>query len=887
MKKFYIVDAANLLFRSYYAIKNMTNEQGQSTNALFGFIRSILKLIKDFQPEYLTVVFDGPDNKRSRKALYEHYKIHRKGMPDDLYPQVEWAAQFCELLGIRVYTIEGVEADDTMGTLAKWIEKRKGQAYLCSSDKDLCQLVSDHIFVINLSKDSLLIDQEKVKELFGIQPHQMIDYLALTGDASDNIPGVEGIGPKGAIELLQKYDSLEKVLLHAHEIPGKKGETLKNSKEIALLSYKLATIHTDLDFEKKEEDLKLQQSDKEKLKAFYQEMHFLSLLKELGENPSTPTHKDIPKEYHTITTMQQLEALEKQLRSYKEVVLDTETTSTSPQLAELVGVSFSAKTGEAWYIPLNGPLERSGLIKALKKLIENPHLEWIGHNIKYDKHILLNEDIHLNRIGFDTMIASYLLNPHHQRHNLDTLSLEVFSKVKIPIEEVIGKGKNQITMKEAPIEQVAQYSCEDADYTLRLKDHFEKDLHKKHLFSIFKDMEMPLLNVLFKMERRGIYVDLAYLKELSQEFSLQIHQLEKVIYKEAKEEFNINSPKQLSHILFDKMGIKPPRKTATGYSTAADVLEQLQEEVPFVQKILEYRSLDKLKTTFVDALIQQVFSLTGRIHCTFNQSVAATGRLSSQDPNLQNIPVRTVEGKKVRKAFKPQDKGWSFLSADYSQIELRLLAHMSEDPLLLKAFRANEDIHVFTASQVFDIPLEEVTPEMRQKAKAVNFGILYGQQAFGLSQGLALNFHEAKKFIDRYFERYKRVKEFLESCKEFARKHGYSQTLTGRQRPIPEINSKNAAIRSAAERLAINSPLQGTNADIIKMAMITIDKELKNTPSYDGDLLIQIHDELLFESPDDQLEPLGHMVKKHMEGVIPLKVPLVVDISIGKNWAEC
>jgi DNA polymerase-1 len=551
-----------------------------------------------------------------------------------------------------------------------------------------------------------------------------------------------------------------------------------------------------------------------------------------------------------------------------------------------VGVGLAVTPGEAWYIPLNGKIPREKVIKALKGLLENPSIGWIGHHLKYDLHVCLNEGISPATIAFDTLLASYLINPQTQRHNLDELALEHFRKTKIPIEELLGKGKKQITMDAVPIEKVAAYCCEDVDYTLRLKQLFEPELLKLGLTSLFEQIEIPLISILNKMERAGIYVDIAELKEMSHDLSRSLHTLEKKIYQLAGEEFNLNSPKQLSAILFDKLKIKPPKKTTTGYSTAADVLESLQNEDPIIKKILEYRSLEKLRSTYVDSLPQEVYAHTHRIHCTFNQSVAATGRLSCQNPNLQNIPVRSEEGKKIRHAFRPQKAHTRFLSADYSQIELRLMAHLSEDPVLIKAFNAGEDIHAYTASLVFEVPLEEVTSEMRYLSKAVNFGILYGQQAFGLSQQLGIEYADAARFIKTYFERYPKVKDYLDFCKEAVRKTGRALTLTGRQRPIPEIHSKNPSLRAQAERLAINTPLQGTAADLIKLAMIEIDALLNKHPEF-GVMILQIHDELIFETPEDQVHKLSLHVKKIMEGVMTLKVPLIVDISIGKNWAEC
>lgn len=892
MKKIFIIDAVNFLFRSYYAIGPMTSPQGESTNALYGFIRSLFKIIKDFSPEHLVAVFDGPDNKKSRTAIYSEYKGHRKGMPEDLFPQLSRAKEFCELAGIPMLCVPGVEADDTMGSIAHWAASKGCTAYLCSSDKDLCQLVSDKIMILQAHKDNLIVDKQKVKELFGVTPQQMVDYLAMVGDSSDNIPGLEGFGPKTVAALLEEFHSLDNILKHPEKLTGKKRETVIAQKEIALMSKQLATIQLDVEFPPEDEFFRYKYPDIERIKEFYKEMHFMSLLKDLEAAPDKPketpehSHHKIDTKYHLVNDEETLHTLIEKLKLQVEVCLDVETTSIEPMKAKLVGIGLGVKEGEAWYIPCNGDIPRQIVLKALGELLEAPHTGFYGHNFKYDLHVLLNEGLPLPKVGFDTILASYVLRPNNQRHNLDQLSLEKFSKSKIPITDLIGKGKNQISMEEVPLEKICEYCCEDVDYTIRLKNLFTEQLRKEELESVFYDIEVPLIPVLLQMERNGIFVDKEFLHDMSRELATKIHHVEKEIYKLAGEEFNLNSPKQLSVILFEKLGLKPPKKTQTGFSTSAGVLDSLKEESPIVQQILEYRTLEKLRSTYVDALPLFINKSTHRVHCTFNQSVAATGRLSCQDPNLQNIPIRSEEGKKIREAFKPQHKGWRFLSSDYSQIELRLLAHLSEDPALVHAFKHGQDIHAYTASLVFEVPLEEVTPEMRYRAKAVNFGILYGQQAYGLSQGLDIDFKEASQFINTYFERYKKVKEYIDFCKISARKHGYAYTITGRKRPIPEIDNKNPMIRNAAERLAINTPLQGTAADLIKIAMLQIHGALLEQ-QLKAQMILQIHDELLFEVHEDCIEELSKLVKKIMENVFTLKVPLVVDISVGKNWGEC
>jgi DNA polymerase-1 len=833
-------------------------------------------------------VFDGPENKKSRTEIYSEYKSHRAEMPHDFFSQMEKALYFCEIAGIPFLSVPGVEADDTMGSIARWAEKENIDIFLCSSDKDLCQLVSDKIAIINPHKDNLLINREKVKELFGVFPEQMIDYLALVGDASDNIPGLSGFGPKTASSLLSEHGTLDALLKNPERVSGKKREVLIAGKEDALLSQKLATIDVAVNFPKNVEFFQFKEPDLGKVRAFYHEEHFMSLLKEMAIPEGSVSVKEEMRSvaYHLVDDEASLNALIAELQKHQEICVDTETTDVRPMRAELVGIGLGHSAAEAWYVPLNGKLGRHTALDIVKKLLENPTKRFIGHNIKYDMHVLCNVSVDLGPVGFDTMVASYLISPHTLKHGLDERSLEKFGKVKIPISDLIGKGKNQKTMDSVDFQKITEYCCEDVDYTLRLKDAFEKELKQLDILSVFEKLEIPLIPVLLRMERHGIYVDLEVLRAMSVELKDAIEQLENSIYALAGETFNLNSPKQLSAILFEKMGIRSPKKTATGYSTAADVLEELKDEAPIVGKIIEYRLLEKLRSTYVDALPQQVFSKTGRIHCTFNQSVAATGRLSCQDPNLQNIPVRSSLGKKIRQAFKPQKPGWSFISADYSQIELRLLAHFSEDPILMKAFKEGEDIHTFTASVVFDVPLEEVTPSMRYQAKTVNFGIIYGQSPFGLAQELGIDYKEAAVFIETYFKRYKHVKEFLEFCKECVRKTGRAVTLTGRQRPIPEIHSKNPMLRAQAERLAVNTPLQGTQADLIKMAMIELDGYLLEKPHL-GMMILQIHDALLFETPDSCVQELSFHVQQRMESMMRLSVPLVVDISIGKNWGEC
>lgn len=890
MDKYYILDASGYLYRSYFAIRQMTNSKGESTNALFGFIRSVLKLIKDFDPTHIVSVFDGPRNGKKRIALYADYKAHRQEMPQDLLYQIQWAKQFCPLMGIPELMIPEVEADDTMGTIAQWAANNHSQVYLCTSDKDMCQLVNKDIFILNTFKENLILDEKGVEEQFGVRPDQMIDYLAINGDASDNVPGLSGFGPKTAASLLQKFGTLDYILDHPDEAAsGKKKETLLQEREKVLLSRQLVTIDTQVPIPENSDFYRLTPPQLPELREFYNAMNFSSLLRELEASPIKDQEQNLHQEeidYQLIDNEKDLEQLMKKLSGEKVICIDTETTDTHPMRAELVGIGLGIEPGKAWYIPVNGQLGLKAVLDAVKPFLENPKIGFYGHNIKYDYHIFLNYDITIANLAFDTILASYLLNSHSRQHSLDALSLELFGKVKIAIGELIGKGKNQISMREVPIEKVCTYCCEDVDYTIRLKERLVSQLEERGLSKLMYHLELLLLPILAKMERHGIFVDRHYLSQLSTEINREITILAEAIYEMAGEVFNLNSPKQLSQILFGKLGIRPPKKTATGHSTNADVLESLKGDYPIATKLLEYRTLEKLRSTYVETLPLQINPYTHRIHCQFNQSVAATGRLSCQDPNLQNIPVRTEIGRKIRTAFRPEKEGWSYLSADYSQIELRLLAHLSDDPMLINAFKSNEDIHIFTASQIFNIPTDQVTKEQRNQAKTVNFGIMYGQQAFGLSQELGINPKTAAAFIHMYFQRYHKVKEYIEKCKQTARETNKSVTLYGRERLIPEINSKNANIRMMAERLAVNTPIQGTQADLIKMAMLEIDKQLaeKKLKAY---LILQIHDELILEVPDNELEEVSQIAHRAMEGVAKLKVPLVVDINVGKNWKEC
>ncbi len=877
MKELFVLDGTGYIFRSYHAIGQMTNDKGESTNALYGFVRSVLKLQSDFQPDHLVVVFDGPNNAAERRALYPEYKAHRVECPPDLGYQIGWAQDFCKMLGLPTLTLEGVEADDTMGTLAIYGKKKGAKVYLCTSDKDLLQFVNDHVVVLQTYNNNLIIDSTAVQEKYGITPDQVVDYLAMVGDASDNVPGVPGIGPKTAAQLLQEMGTLEGVLAGTDKLKGKRKQTLEENRDLAEISKKLVQVRTDLEIPLDVASYQLGEPDKSALRDFYLDKGFLSLLKDLGDAPK----KEEKVDYHLVEGKTAVETLLATLSKKKEISFDTETTAIDPMRAELVGIGLGTRPGESWYLPYSDELQAP-----LKAFFGNSKIQFYAHNAKYDLQVLHHHGMPVANIGFDTMLASYLLNSHSHRHSLDALALAHFSKVKIPIEELIGKRKKQITMREVDKQQVAIYCGEDVDYTVRLKQLFEKQLKTRKLEKLFFDLELPLMRILAKMERRGIYLDASQLHTMGEWLRGKLKTLEGKIHEAAGGAFNVKSTKQLGELLFEKMGITPPKKTKTGYSTNADVLELLAEEHPIAGLVLEFRSLEKLRSTYVETLPDAIHPETGRIHCTFNQFVAATGRLSAQNPNLQNIPVRSQEGRRIRTAFCPERPKWSYVAADYSQIELRLVAHFSEDPELLRAFQEGEDIHAFTASQTFNVPLNEVTKKQRHRAKAVNFGILYGQGSFGLARETGMTQDEAKAFIATYFERYPRVREFIESCKERSKKTGKAISITGRERLIPDIGSANPHIRAGAERLAVNTPLQGSAADLIKMAMLKVDKEI-DRQQLNGFLILQVHDELIFEIPDGEIMAFEMLARNAMEQIYPLKVPLVVDVAVGKNWGEC
>lgn len=888
MEKLYVVDALGYLFRSYYAIRNLSKKTGESTNALYGFIRALLKIRKDFSPSHLVVVFDGKNNAKKRLDIYPEYKKNRLHPPEDLPHQFEWAYQFCKIAKIPCLRIEEVEADDTMATLALWAANEKAEVFLCTSDKDLYQLVNDQISVLNTHKNNLVLDPEGVKNNFGVWPHQVLDYLSIVGDSSDNVPGIKSFGPKTAQSLLNEAQSLEEILLNPDlYLKGKKKETFLSQLEALELSKKLITLFTDIDIPQDIDFYSLPPAPPEELALFYEDMNFNSLLKELKSDSTEPKVQRTPKSpTKIIQDLSVLETLVSDLSQKKEICIDTETTGLDRLGSKIVGIGIGAKADETYYIPFNDRLSSEEIANALAPLLSNPAIGFYGHHIKYDMHILANHKLSVACLCGDTMLMSYLLQPQSRRHSLDDLSEQFLGLEKTPITSLIGSGKKQLCMSEVPIQEVAEYCGEDIFATIELKKTLQKKLEEENLYKLYQEVEVPLISVLFQMERSGIYLNPSLLETLGKQLESSLTQLQEETYVLAGEPFNLKSPKQLSEVLFEKLQIPPPKKTKTGYSTNAETLDLLLGTHPIIDKIQNFRLLEKLRSTYVESLLHEIDTQTKRVHCNFNQTITATGRLSCQNPNLQNIPVKTEDGRKIREAFTPEKDNYFFLSADYSQIELRLLAHLSEDPILIETFCNGEDVHTQTAAKMFNLSIDAVTKEQRSLAKAVNFGILYGQQAFGLSKQLKISVSEARSFIETYFDKYKRVKEYLEEAKSLAEDTGYAITLMGRKRPLPEIKSKNKLLQSAAQRLAVNSPIQGSNADIIKIAMIRIQNSLQKQ-AFMAEMLLQIHDELLFESPESELESLSKLVKEQMEGVIDLKVPLLVDIKIGKNWKEC
>jgi DNA polymerase-1 len=900
-KRLFLVDGSALAYRSHFAfIRNpLTNSRGENTSAIFAFVRAVLKLIDEEHPDFLGVIFDTPEPTFRHRA-YAEYKATRQKMPEDLVHQLPRIREFCEALGASVIEVPGFEADDVMGTLARQSAVQEIEAYLVTGDKDFMQLVGPHVFIYNTGRGEKveIMDTDSVRQKIGLPPERVIDFLALMGDTSDNVPGVPKIGEKTATELLRQFDTVENLLKNAEKVKrANVRESLKTNREQALLSKQLVTIDTNVPLSLRIEDLAHRGINNATVAALCREFEFNSLLPRF-----TVASAPAEAKYQLLNTPEKVNWLAQELARTDIFAFDTETTAEDPLRAELVGMSFSWEEDSAYYIPVAPPLRPNDLTDfflqsiddsqnlSLKKvfapLLEDPNRPKCGQNAKYDMLVMSRYGVEVRGVVFDTMIASYLLNPSSRQHNLDALSLEAFNYKKIPTSALIGSGKNQITMREVPIDKVARYACEDADFTLRLQKHFSPKLEQLGLTELFEKVEMPLVEVLAAVERAGVALDVPFLQNMSTKLEARLGTLMTDIYVLAGEEFNINSPQQLGKILFEKLKLPHSRRTKTGsYSTDAEVLEELAKKHELPKSLLEYREHAKLKSTYVDALPQLINPFTGRLHTSYNQAIAATGRLSSSEPNLQNIPIRTEFGRQIRRAFIPGEKGWKLLDADYSQIELRIVAHISKDAALIEAFRRDEDIHTATASRVFNVPPNEVTPDLRRRVKEINFGIIYGMGAYGLSQRLDITPEEAQNFITNYFVQYPGVNAFMMSVIAEAHQKGYVTTLLNRRRYLPDINSDNRRVREFAERTAINTPIQGTAADLIKIAMINVHRRLQREKGR-ARMILQVHDELVFEAPADELADLEKLVREEMSQAIRLDVPIKVEVGIGENWLE-
>lgn len=941
-KRLFLLDAYALIFRGYYAmIKNpRVTSDGLDTTAIMGFVNSLLDVIKRERPDHLAVAFDKEGSK-ARLEMYADYKANRDETPDAIRTAIPWIQKILQAMHIPVIERIGVEADDLIGTLSKQAEKEGFKVYMVTPDKDYAQLVSENIFMYKPARMGNGIEIwgiPEVQKKFDVQrPEQVIDYLGMRGDASDNIPGIPGVGDKTAKKFIYKYGSLEGLLDNLDDLKGKMKERVTEHAEQGLLSKKLATIFTDIDVTFEAEKYELEMPNAAKVQELFEQLEFRRMKSrfleifsaeatETGTKVSSTTTakkqsssskpagsgqyglfdetgatsggvKEVSKRkvladtdhlYQLVNNEVSMQLFLEQLMRQKSVCFDTETTSLKSLEAELVGIAFSWKAGTGFYLPFSQNIDvAKKVLSQLKPFFSSDQIEKVGQNLKYDIKVLHKYGVEVKGPLFDTMIAHYLINPD-MRHNMDVLSETYLNYTPQKIETLIGKkGKNQKSMRDVEIELAKEYACEDADITLQLKEHFEKELQDGNLRKLFDEIEMPLMQVLASMEIEGIRVDRKFLESLSEGLTNDIAQLEKDIYEVAGEEFNIGSPKQLGIILFEKLKlVDKPKKTRTGqYSTAEDILSALAHKHDIVQKVLDWRGLSKLKSTYVDALPEQINDQTGRVHTHYMQAVAATGRLSSTDPNLQNIPIRTERGRQVRQAFVPRDQNHILLAADYSQIELRIIAALSGEENMIQAFKEGQDIHASTAARVFNVPLDEVTREQRSNAKTVNFGIIYGVSAFGLSQQTDLSRSESKELIDTYYQTYPRLRDYIQDQVEKAREDGYVETELGRRRYLRDINSRNNVVRSAAERNAVNAPIQGTAADIIKIAMIRVQDRFRES-GIKTKMLLQVHDELVFDVPKDELEKVSKIITEEMENAHKLEVPLDVELGTGQNWLE-
>ncbi len=901
-KPLVLVDGSSYLYRAFHALPALSTAKGEPTGAVLGVVNMLYKLLDEVAPEHMAVVFDAP-GKTFRDDIYAEYKAHRPPMPDELQEQIAPLLEAIEAMGIPLLRIEGVEADDVIGTLARQASTAGIGTLISTGDKDLAQLVDEHITLVN-TMDNTVLDRGGVEQKFGVRPEQIIDYLALVGDTSDNIPGVPGVGPKTAAKWLQQYGDLDAIKAHAADIPGKIGERLRESLDTLDLSKELATIRCDIDLPMTADELALRGGDTKRLAALFERLEFSRLLRRVRNQasgtaePAAPVGEPTPLapatvgRYETVLTEAALERWCERIASAPLVALDTETTSLAYMQAELVGISLAVTTGEAAYIPLahrypGAPdqLSRDAVLERLRPWLESAAPK-LGHHLKYDAHIFANYGIALAGIEHDTMLESYVLNSTATRHDMDSVAALYLGIATVKYEDVVGKGAKQITFDQVDLETAARYAAEDADVTLRLHETlWPKLMAVPDLARVYTDIERPLVRVLEQMEYTGVRVDARLLREQSQELAAKMAATEEAAYAAAGGPFNLGSPKQLQEVLYERLALPVLGKTQKGQpSTAEDVLVELAAVHELPRLVLEYRGLSKLKSTYTDKLPGEIDRRTGRIHTSYHQAVAATGRLSSSDPNLQNIPIRTPEGRRIRQAF-VATPGFKLLAADYSQIELRIMAHLSGDAGLVAAFAAEQDIHRATAAEVFKKPLDEVTAEQRRSAKAINFGLIYGMSAFGLAKQLGIERGEAQSYVDLYFDRYPGVKQYMDETRAVARRLGYVSTVFGRRLYLPEINARNAQRRQYAERSAINAPMQGTAADIIKRAMLGVAAWLQaNRP--EARLIMQVHDELVVEAPEAQVEEVGAAVAEIMEGAAELNVPLRVDRGIGANWDE-
>lgn len=869
------------------------------TGAVFGVINMLKSLINEYQPTHMAVVFDAK-GKTFRNDLYAEYKANRPPMPEDLRQQIEPIHQIVKAMGLPLLVVDGVEADDVIGTLAKQACAEGRETLISTGDKDMAQLVSDNVTLINtMDKNNPITDYERVIEKFGVKPDQIIDYLALVGDKVDNIPGVNKCGPKTAVKWLNEYETLEGVMENADQIGGKIGENLREALEQLPLSYELATIKLDCDLEFEPKELSLREPELSELKDLYGKMEFrrwlTEVLKESGEEGEEAEAEESAidrSKYETILTQDELDKWLKKLEESELFAFDTETTSLNYMEADLVGMSFALESGEAAYLPvahsyMGAPkqLDRDEVLKQMKTLLESDDIKKVGQNLKYDMSVLARYDITLGGIEFDTMLESYCLNSVASRHDMDSLSLKYLNHATIKFEEIAGKGKNQLTFDQIELEKAAPYAAEDADITMKLHQKIWQELKKEEgPAQVFQHIEMPLLKILSKVERNGVLVDGKLLLEKSQQFEQRLKEIEAEAFDMAGKEFNLGSPKQLQAILFEELDIPVIKKTPKGQpSTAEEVLQELALDYPLPKLILEHRSLSKLKSTYTDKLPRMINPVTKRVHTSYHQAIAATGRLSSTEPNLQNIPIKSAEGRSIRTAFIASE-GCKVLAADYSQIELRIMAHLSQDKGLLKAFEEGLDVHAATAAEVFDVELDDVSPNQRRDAKAINFGLIYGMSAFGLAKQIDADRNTAQDYINTYFARYPGVEAYMDNTREKAADKGYVETLYGRRLYLPEIHSKNGMRRKAAERTAINAPMQGSAADIIKLAMIEVDKWLRDQPGIK--MIMQVHDELVFEVEEQYLDLAKRKIPELMEGVAELSVPLIAEVDVGDNWEE-